>query len=128
MELAPTRRCDLLSSSYVAQEARRNLARKTPDLLGRLVPLVVAVTMVEAPSADEVAWAETQMLPRKDAPVLATAVGARAELLVTRDRRHFGHLFGQTLRGVKVATLDQALEGLLGMNPVLGGNGNGGVS
>ena len=128
MELAPTRRCDLLSSSYVAQEARRNLARKTPDLLGRLVPLVVAVTMVEAPSADEVAWAETQMLPRKDAPVLAAAVGSRAELLVTRDLRHFGHLFGQTLRGVKVATLDQALEGLLGMNPVLGGNGNGGVS
>jgi len=46
----------------------------------------------------------------KDAPILAAAVHAAAEFLVTGDRRDFGPLFGRTLRGVKVITLAHALD------------------
>ena len=59
------------------------------------------------------AWAGGQGLPPKDAPILAAAVHAQADFLVTGDRRDFGHLFGLTLRGVKVVTPAQALAALL---------------
>jgi predicted nucleic acid-binding protein len=52
-------------------------------------------------------------LPLKDAPILAAAVHAQADLLVTGDSRDFGHLFGHTLRGTRVATPATALDLLL---------------
>ena len=66
----------------------------------------------EAPAA-EVAWAIEQRLPLKDAPVLAAAVACGAEALVTGDRTHFGHLFGQRVRNLVVLTPAQALGRLL---------------
>lgn len=59
------------------------------------------------------AWASEQGLPPKDAPILAAAVQARADLLVTGDSRDFGPFFGRTLRGVKVVTPAQALAAVL---------------
>jgi hypothetical protein len=52
-------------------------------------------------------------MPAKDVPILAAAA-AGADLLITGDRRHFGHLFGRTLEGVTVLGLAEALRQLLG--------------
>ena len=52
-------------------------------------------------------------LPPEDAPILAAAVQAKADLLVTGDRSHFGHLFRKTVRGVRVESLADALARLL---------------
>jgi hypothetical protein len=41
-------------------------------------------------------------LPAKDQPVLAAAIAARADRLVTGDRTHVGPLFGQTIQRVKI--------------------------
>jgi hypothetical protein len=66
----------------------------------------------EAPSKD-VAWALEQGLPLKDAPILAAAVQARCDVLVTGDRTHFGPLSGRRLRGVQVLSPADALRLLL---------------
>lgn len=49
----------------------------------------------------------------KDAPVLAAAIASGADVLVTGDRMHFGHLFGRRGRGVKVLSPADALGLLL---------------
>jgi predicted nucleic acid-binding protein len=61
-----------------------------------------------------VSWALTLGLPLDDAPILAAAVRARADLLVTGDRAHFGALAGRNLRGVEVASPAEALSRVLG--------------
>lgn len=52
-------------------------------------------------------------LPPKDAPILAAAVQARADGLVTGDRTHFGPLYGRRFEGVLVLSPAEALARLL---------------
>jgi predicted nucleic acid-binding protein len=108
--LARAGRCELLVSAHALEEARRNLELKSAGFERRLgTALAHATVVAEAPAA-LVAWAQAQGLPLKDAPILAAAIHARADLLVTGDSRDFGHLFGQTLRGTRVATPARALD------------------
>jgi len=107
--LADHRVCTLLTSAHAVTEARRNLEGRYPDALMRFEHLTHSVmTVPEAPSP-RVAWARQQRLPEDDAPILAAAPEARADVLVTGDRRHFRHLFGRTLEGVRVLGLGQTL-------------------
>ncbi len=107
--LARSGRCSLLTSPHALEEAKRNIQLKYPtqsDILSSLLSDLIVT--VEA-TADKVRWAAKQSLPPQDAPILAAAVQARADLLVTGDRTHFGRLFGKTLRGVEVISLVDAL-------------------
>ena len=102
--------CDLLTSTHALEEARRNLQLKSSGFERRLMQALVQVTVVvEAPAA-LVDWARELGLPLKDAPILAAAVHANADLLVTGDTRDFGHLFGTTLRGTRVVTPASAID------------------
>lgn len=114
LELARAGEHGLLTPVYAVDEAERNLRSKAAHAFHRLPAILRAVTVVGPPPARLLAWAEQQGLPAKDAPILAAAVAARADLLVTGDRRHFGHLFGRTLEGVTVLDLAEALRRLLG--------------
>jgi len=105
--------CALLASAYALGEARNNLASKTPHALSRLEGLVPLLEIVLEPSTEMMALATAEGLPAKDAPILAAAMVARAELLVTGDRRHFGHLFGQAVDGVRVLSLADGLAAIL---------------
>ena len=52
------------------------------------------------------------LLPEKDRPVLAAAMQASCDALVTGDRRHFGRLYGRTIGRVMIydpASLAEAL-------------------
>lgn len=111
--LARAGQCTVLVSAHALEEARRNLTLKSADHEPRLERLLATVSLVPEAPAVLAAWAGEQGLPRNDAPILAAAVHAQADFLVTGDRRDFGHLFGRTLRGVKVATPAQALAALL---------------
>ena len=111
--LARAGRCTLLVSAHALEEAQRNLALKSTGHEPRLERFLAAVSLVPEAPAALVAWAGGQGLPPKDAPILAAAVHAQADFLVTGDHRDFGHLFGLTLRGVKVVTPAQALAALL---------------
>jgi predicted nucleic acid-binding protein len=113
VDLARQGRCSLLTSPHAATEARRNIRVKYPEVLGRLDGLFEVVEMVGEASPADVAGVLEQQLPLKDAPVLAAAIASGAEVLVTGDRMHFGHLFGRRVRGVKVLSPADALGLLL---------------
>lgn len=109
IRVAIASRFPLLASPHVRGEAERNIASKMPGALARLRSILDELETTTDAGDDLVAWAGRVGLPRKDAPVLAAAVLARADLLVTGDRRHFGPLYGRTLRGVRVVTPPDAI-------------------
>ncbi len=93
----------LITSLYAAQEAANNL--NTEDQQSRLRELVERIEIVsnalgiDARIQDRLAGI---VLPDKDRPVLAGAVAAKADFLLTGDIQHFGRYFGQTLCGVRI--------------------------
>jgi predicted nucleic acid-binding protein len=111
--LARAGRCQLVTSAYANEETRRNIARKAPVRVAVLATLARLAEVVPDPSVELVAWAASQELAAKDAPILAAAVVARADLLVTGDRRHFPHHYGRAFQGVWVLSLADGLAELL---------------
>ena len=88
----------LVASRLAVAEARRNL--DTDSQRARLDALAVRLILVDAPP--------DAMLPpdlnvvAKDVPILLAAIEAGATHLLTGDRKHFGHLYGRTIAGVKI--------------------------
>jgi predicted nucleic acid-binding protein len=111
--LARLGRCELISSPHAIEEARRNIQIKYPDQSESLEALVSALRVTREAPAPLVAWALEQSLPSEDAPILAAAVASRADVLLTGDRTHFGHLYGKSLRGVEIVTPAAALAMIL---------------
>jgi predicted nucleic acid-binding protein len=105
--------CTLLASEHAISEARRNLLLKSPQGSAELDGLLARLGRVAEAGPRSVAKAGERGLPDNDAPILAAAVAAGADLLVTGDRTHFGHLFGTEIGGVRVVSLAQGLEVVL---------------
>jgi len=113
LALAAAKRHSVMTSRHALEEARRNLEVKSRGFEKRLDRLRERVVLVgEAPGA-LVAWARGEGLPLQDAPVLAAAVHAGADLLVTGDARDFGLFYDRVLRGVKVVSPKRALDHVL---------------
>lgn len=92
VRLSAMNACRLAASPFAIDEPRRNVALKRTGRLPDLAAMLAFVDPVaDAPSA-LVAWARRYVVS-KDTPILAAAVGARAAVLVTGDRRHVGRLF-----------------------------------
>jgi predicted nucleic acid-binding protein len=100
------------TSEYALEEARRNLALKSPDAMLSFERVRQTCAVTPAPGIGTLAWATTQ-IATKDAPILAAAIDCRCDWLVTGDRRDFGPLFGSTQRGVLVIPPSEALRRLL---------------
>lgn len=101
----------LLSSTYAAEEARRNL--DSADQRARLDKLLLDVTVVSRVTLPE-RIASSVDLPDKDLPILAGALASEATHLITGDRRHFGRYFGRSLEGIVVVPPARYLQGLAG--------------
>jgi predicted nucleic acid-binding protein len=99
---------------YVVEEARRNLAAKSPDGLAALERLLPRLHGAGAQHADT-ALEATLPLPEKDRPVLAAAILNRCAALVTGDRTHFGKLFGKTIQGTAIHTPRSLAQAVLGL-------------
>jgi predicted nucleic acid-binding protein len=112
-ELARGGLCSLSTSPHPAAEAERNIRLKYPASADRFAALRSLLNMELEAGQAEVAWALDQRLPPKDAPVLAAAVSCKADILVTGDRTHFGHLLGHVVRGLKVLTPADALASVI---------------
>ena len=112
--LAEAGACELVSSAYAIDEARRNLARKYPERVTDLEMLLSRLSVGAEATPENIAWAAAQQLPAKDAPILAAAVQAGVALLVTGDQADFGHLYGKSLRGVRVLPPEVAIEQIIG--------------
>lgn len=112
-QLAETGLCSLHTSAYAADEARRNLAVKAPATVPAFEKLREQVSLAHEPSHTTVMRMTKLPLVDKDAPVMAAAVEAGADILVTGDRRDFGHLYGKAVEGVLVLSLVDALKHVL---------------
>ena len=112
--LAEAGACDLVTSGYAVDEARRNIRAKHPQRSADLERLIGGVELCGEPVPGTVAWACAQRLPSQDAPKLAAAIDGRCHILVTGDRTHFGVLYGRTLRGTIVMLPVDAIALLVG--------------
>lgn len=111
--LAKAGRCTMVTSAYAADEAKRNLALKAPAVSAEFENLLRQITVVREPSTKTIARMTALPLADKDAPIMAAAVECRAEVLVTGDRRDFGHLCGQAVEGVLVLNPTDTLDRVL---------------
>lgn len=104
--------CELVTSTLAVAEATRNLRAKAPAAMDRwgVVDTVVGIV----PEGDpRLLMRVDVVLDAKDRPILAAALGCRATVLVTGDRRHFGPLFGRAIGGTLVVPPREALDRLL---------------
>lgn len=113
-DLAGAARVTLWTSELAIDEASRNLRLKSPESLEELIDLLSRVQRTGAPSSRAVAAAAESGLESKDVPILGGAVAARADILVTGDRRHFGRFFGTTAAGAKILPPADLVSLLLG--------------
>lgn len=88
----------LVTSRHADAEAGRNL--DTDVQRRRLQGLVSALAFVDAPP--DASLPPGVALVAKDVPILLAAIESGATHLLTGDRRHFGHLYGKSVKGVKI--------------------------
>lgn len=111
---AVRKRAQLVSSQAAAEEASRNLERKFPSQLSIHRDFVLGITLT--PLVAELPGVE---LVQKDRHILGSAVASHCTHLLTGDERHFKHLYGKTILGVKVVSAAMLAEeiGLKRMDP-----------
>jgi predicted nucleic acid-binding protein len=112
-DLAAAGRCRLVTSAFAWDEAHRNIALKAAPRAHALDALKARLELAPVPDAAAVVAAAAHGLPGKDAPILAAAGAASADILVTGDRTHFGHLYGKAIDRLRVLTLRETLARLL---------------
>ena len=112
-ELAKAGHCKLTTSHLALVEARRNIARKRPERQFALGRLMKRMPVGREPDQTHIVLAQAYGLPDKDIPILAAAISQRVDLLVTGDRRDFGHLYGSSPGGVEIIGLPAAITRLL---------------
>lgn len=115
LALAASGDCELLSSEYAFEEARRNLRLKAPDgAMERFEAAAAPIIHVQEASGSALEQAKSVNLSdASDLPILAAAFQAGADALVTGDRRAFGLLFGQCIGNVRILRLRDALIEIL---------------
>ena len=102
------REATLITSRYALAEAERNL--ETEQQRSRLGILAAKVQLVDAAPAG--ALPAGVELVEKDAPILLAAIEAGATHLLTGDRRHFGDLYGKSIKGVKILSPAEYLNSI----------------
>jgi predicted nucleic acid-binding protein len=102
-ELARRGRIRLLTSAHCRIEASANLERKRPRSALGLGRLLSEVGLAPEPPS-EVLAAARRLVAEKDAAVLAAALAAGADVLVTGDLKHFGALMERDDLPLRVRT------------------------
>ena len=91
MKLAEGKHLRLIVSQQVLAETERSLRAKAPDVLGRYALLLreINVEVVPDPAPEELTPYITLLPHREDVPILVAALKAKADYLVTLNRKHF---------------------------------------
>lgn len=92
----------LVTSTYAAEEARRNLP--DPGQRATLDRLLADLRVIFAVNPAGVLFQGKIPLPEKDLPILWGAIQAKADVLLTGDVKHFGPFFGKRLKGIRILT------------------------
>jgi len=95
-------------------EASRNVERKRPDRQQAFGDTLASLSIEQDEEADEHAEWATKLVHPDDVHVLAAARRVGAQVLITGDTTHFGHLMKRDDLGLRVRTLSAfLLEGPL---------------
>ena len=115
LALAAAGDCQLLSSEYAFEEARRNLRLKSPDdAIERFESATAVIIPVQEASGPALEQAQSVSLSdATDVPILAAALQAGADALVTGDQRAFGPYFGKHIGKLRILRLRDALTEIL---------------
>jgi len=89
---------ELVTSEFAAQEARRNVAAFSEDLMDGLEDWFTRVHIL----ADTGQALSPVELAEKDRPILDAAIAGNCTHLLTGDTKHFGIWMGKSLSGVKI--------------------------
>jgi len=92
-KLAGARKIEVVSSRYALEEAARNIALKFPQCVAEFDGVVSGLLLTAEPTQVATRLAE-----------------ARASVLITGDRRDFGHLYGKTIEGALIIAPAEALS------------------
>lgn len=103
-----THHADLLTNAYAKAEAGRNIAAKQPKRLSEFERFATTLELVPVQLFDL-----NLKLAEKDQPILCGAIAGKADFLLTGDEKDFGNLFGKTVIGVKIVTIQMLLDELI---------------
>jgi predicted nucleic acid-binding protein len=97
----------LLATPYTLDEAERTLQREATYALAEFYALRQDMEVHLEPSIKLLAEIKAilprkKQLPKKDLPILAGAISAGADLLLTHDGGHFGPLYDNKVKGVEI--------------------------
>lgn len=110
---------EVLVSQDVLDEVQRNVSRKVPEKLAvwRGLMQLVDPVLVASPTRAAVRAAEAYVVA-KDAPIVAAAIAAQPDFLVTYDRRHLlGPPEVAEKSGLTIVTPDVVLTAVQGDEP-----------
>jgi hypothetical protein len=102
----------VLTCDLAHEEARRNIVLKRSQWSKGFDELQAAIQCV--PTA---LFELPVELIEKDRPIICSAIHSGCDLLATGDKRHFEHLFEQTVQGVTVVSLVGLANRLISRNP-----------
>lgn len=90
LDLCEAESIQMVISRQVLVEADRNFSSKLPGLVAQFRQFIqnLAPLMIEDPPATAVERAIT-LIAQKDAPILAAALEAKVDYLITLDKKHF---------------------------------------
>jgi hypothetical protein len=100
------RNVGVVASYYAAGEVSRNI--DVDSHRQRFEALLARTELVSDTDADFLP--SHVKLPMKDAPILAAAIFAGVDYLATGDKRHFSHLYGTAVLGVRIIRPSDFLE------------------
>lgn len=111
LQLAEIRLVEVIVSRQVIVEADRNIEDKLPEMLSEYREFIkfLAPVLVDDPSHGEIKRFLTVINP-DDAPILAAAVNADADFLITWDRKHFIGKNIHTHSDMKIVTPGEFLK------------------
>ena len=89
IRLAIRGQLQVIVSQDVLDEVGRNMERKAPERVEAYQELLDLIELEIVPDpAKEAVWAVEAYVVQKDAPIVAAAINAQPDYLVTYDRRH----------------------------------------
>jgi predicted nucleic acid-binding protein len=94
-----------VTSPYAIAEVWRHIKLSAQGL--RFDKLIADTRMVS--DADSGFVPESIQLVEKDRPILAAAIAASVDYLVTGDKSHFAHLYGNRVSGVQIISPSEFL-------------------
>jgi predicted nucleic acid-binding protein len=94
-----------VTSPYAVTEVRRHIKLSAQSV--RFDKLIAATKMVS--DSDSGFVPESIQLAEKDRPILAAAIAASVDYLITGDKSHLAHLYGSRVSGVRIISPSEFL-------------------